>query len=62
MHTFACATSGFFSPALPTCRWAFLVQELLSKILHVLAGLYSTKVCCVEIKLDTCVINNFFFG
>jgi hypothetical protein len=62
VHAFAGAARAFFSPALSTGLWLFLIQELLSKILHVGAVLYACEAGGVEIKLVTCIIHNLFLS
>jgi hypothetical protein len=39
-----------------------LIKELLSEILHVHTVLYASKTGSVEIKLDSMIIDYFFFG
>jgi hypothetical protein len=62
MHTFTDSASRFFAPAFFTGLWLSLIKELLSEILHVHAVLYTGKTGSVEIKLDSMIINYFFFG
>jgi hypothetical protein len=62
VHTLAGTTRSFFTPALTAGLWLLAIKELLSEILHIPTVLYASKTGRVQVKLDTCVICDFFFG
>jgi hypothetical protein len=60
MHTFTCATSTFFVPALATGLWALAVKKRLTQTLHVLTALYLIKRAVGQHELFTSIVTNFF--